>query len=211
MVAFPYQTDDVASLAGPLASNLFSWGKVGFVSATRNDSFVTAPPQLSAQLAFGFIPCRSSGMNKSNAAKSGQKKKKKKLLANCVLIKQLIKFHLVHFPCNKALIMSGWEGFFWAGWGCECRATHTLLPWREEHNNSRAKGWAGGGSGGFWWSKPFIEPLWFQPLQLQLTGTNFHSDGWWLKMGWKLFRALCFIMTRKINSGKVFPPLSKKL
>lgn len=100
---------------------------MGFVSATRNDSFVTAPPQLSAQLAFGFIPCRSPG---DEQIQRGQiwPKKKKKSLANCVLIKQLIKFHLVHFPCNKALIMSGWEGFFWAGWGCECRATHTGCP-----------------------------------------------------------------------------------
>lgn len=86
VVAVPHQTEDFGSPAVPLASDLFSWGKVGFVSGsgagadTRDDSFVTARPQFRALLCtggtraqFGLIPCRSSGMNNSSTAISGQK------------------------------------------------------------------------------------------------------------------------------------------
>lgn len=69
-----------------------------------------------------------------------------KTLAKWVLINQLIKFHLVNFPCNKGLIMSKWE-HFWAlqqnGTAMTMiialrteppRSSHTLPQWKEQRH-----------------------------------------------------------------------------
>lgn len=122
-------------------------------------------------------------------------------LANWELIKQLIKFHLVHFPCNKPLILSEWEcsehssrrGGNGRG-GCESKATHTVLQWQEQHSSSRARGEVRRK----WWAlmvTSLTGSLLFQHTAQHLSASADSRElplRWLIiKMGWKLFRTLC--------------------
>lgn len=129
------------------------------IPIVSESSSVVSSPLLSSSLRASWLRGRASefGARSSQHHLSEQVQHSdswQKALAKWVLINQLIKFHLVNFPCNKGLIMSKWE-HFWAlqqnGTAMTMiialrteppRSSHTLPQWKNRGTNVfRAKIW----------------------------------------------------------------------